>query len=158
MGSTSAQLDPRAHITKEALADLFDDAFGSWQAKPPTQDDLRQTPRIAVEGCKPLLVVSYTHEGRRTELWQQARILDISADGMGVVLAEGPPVGATLQFCFHDESGARSDGIASVMRVASHEDGYHVGLVFSESAGTLDMEIRDEIRPHAHPIGGLLQQ
>ena len=94
MRSVFCQLDPRAYITKEELADLFDDAFGRWQAEQPTQDDLRQTPRIAVEKCRPLLVDSYTHEGRRTELRQQARILDISADGMGVALTEAPPVGA----------------------------------------------------------------
>ncbi|UCC30102.1 MAG: PilZ domain-containing protein [Phycisphaerales bacterium] len=140
MGVRTGQQDLSGCATKEELASLFDNAFATWQSGGPKPDDNRETPRIPGGEAKPLFVVSYTDNGQEVRLNRRAEIVDISADGLGVAVAEPLPVGAILQFAFDSQNGERNFGVATVVRLTKTEGGYRIGLTFAKDAKSLDVE------------------
>jgi hypothetical protein len=135
--------DQRDCVTREELARLFDAAFAQWSADDQDDAGRRRTPRVAVRDAKPIIVASYAKEGRTVELNGAARILDISADGLGLLWAEPLPVGARVCLEFGDCDG-ESQGIATVARSTKREVGYHIGLTFVGDAGSLDAEMSQD--------------
>jgi hypothetical protein len=140
MYSRIPRQDLNGCVTNEDLAQLFDHAFGTWQAGVDRSDGRRETPRIASGQTKPIFVASYAHAGREVDLNQRATIADVSADGLGIVQAEPLPVGAVVCFAFDDQDGDRHYGVAMVVRVAKHEGAYRIGLTFTENARSLDID------------------
>ncbi len=127
-------------VTETELAQLFNDAFETWHACAANPDGSRQAPRVIATDAKPLFVVSYAFDGQDFPVCQGAAIADISADGLGIILPMAIPIDATLRFAFENPSGESGSGVASVARVARHEDGYLIGLTFEEQAGTLNVD------------------
>lgn len=140
MGIRTGQQDLSGCATKEELATLIDNAFAVWQSGGPKPDDNRDTPRIPGGEAKPLFVVSYTYNGQEVRLNRRTDIVDISADGLGVGMAEPLPVGATLRFAFDGQDGERNFGMATVVRLTKAEGGYRIGLTFAKDAKSLDVE------------------
>jgi hypothetical protein len=139
-----ARLAPSGHdlagcLTNEDLARLFERAFGTWQEGQAEQKCRRQTPRIKADVAKPIFLVSYAYDGREVELNRRAYVVDISADGLGIALPDPLPVGAVACFAFDGLTGMRNYGAALVVRSASHEDGFRIGLSFAESAQSLEL-------------------
>lgn len=130
--------DERDCVTIEELALLFDDAFAHWSADEPDDDGRRQTPRVAVRDAKPIIAVSYTHEGKTIELDGAARIVDVSADGLGVLWPEQLPVGARVLFQLGGRDGDGGQGVATVARSTRQRDGFHIGLAFVDDAASLE--------------------
>lgn len=135
--------DQRDCVTREELARLFEEAFAQWSADAQDDDGRRRTPRVTVRDAKRIIVASYAPEGRTVELNGAARILDISADGLGLLWAEPLPTGAQVYLEFGDCDG-ESQGIATVARSTKREDGYHIGLTFVGDAGSLDAEMPED--------------
>ena len=127
-------------VTNEELAQLLNDAFSSWQADPGDAQGRRDTPRIPAGDVKPIFLVSYAYGGRDFVLNHRVTILDISADGLGIVLAQPLPIGAVVCFAFDGRTAERYYGVALVVRVGKCQDGYEVGLTFIENAHSLDIE------------------
>jgi len=137
-------MDPEKHhvcVTREELAGLFEEAFARWHSGPGDPDGRRQTPRIPLLGSRLIRVVSYVHGGREVALNRSAAILDISADGLGIELDEAVPLGAVICFAFDGAGSERSLGVASVVHLAEHGDGFALGLSFGEAAGSLDVDL-----------------
>lgn len=126
--------------TKEDLVQLFEMAFQQWKKNPFDPVERRGTPRIPAEHIKPLFVVSYSYNGKETELYKKVPIMDISADGIGMEMEEPVPVGSALCFAFENRAGDRNFGIASVVRLIKKDHYYLVGLTFSENARKLNVE------------------
>ncbi len=131
-------------VTQEELARLFDEAFAEWSASDQGDDNRRHTPRITLQDVKPIIVVCYTHEDRTVELNGAARILDISADGMGVLWAQPLPVAARVRFALGSGDGQENQDVATVQRSTNREDGYHIGLTFVGDAASLEAETPDD--------------
>ncbi len=124
-------------ITTEDLANLFEEAIAKWRAGLADGDPRRQAPRIPVEGVHPLFVASYT--AHDVPLNCQAVITDVSADGLGIILREPVPVGATLNIAFEKGGGGHDFGKAVVVFSSPREQGgYGVGLRFNEDITALD--------------------
>lgn len=126
-------------ISQEDLAALLEDAFARWGGGQRDDDPRRQTPRIPVQGVKPLYVVSYS--AYDIPLNCQAVVTDVSADGFGIIMEEPLPVGATLQVAFESKTGEGNYGVAVVACSVKQANGYRIGLRFAEHAGALDAGI-----------------
>ena len=127
-------------VTNEELAQLLNDAFSSWQAGTGDVRGRRDTPRIPARDVKPIFLVSYAYGGRDFALNHRVTIVDLSADGLGIVLAQPLPIGAVVCFAFDGRTAERYYGVAIVVRVARCQDGYDVGLTFIDNARSLDVE------------------
>ncbi len=125
-------------ITTEQLATLFDSAFTKWQAGLSDGDRRRGTPRIPVEDVKPLFVASYT--ARNVPLNCRATIMDVSADGIGIILPDPVPIGAIIRVAFENEQGEHSFGLAEVAFSSRCEGGFRVGLRFQENVNAIDAQ------------------
>ena len=126
-------------VTKEELERLFDSAFAEWKPGRSDPHGHRQTPRIPAEGARPLFVSSYTENGREFPLNERARIVDVSADGLGLLIDSSLPVGASICLEFSCDSGETSEGVAEIVRVAKSERGFSIGVAFVEAARSLDI-------------------
>lgn len=140
MGKPGKTKDLRGCVTCEELAQLFDKAFAMWQACRRDPEGRRLSPRIPTGLHKPIFVDSYEYEGRRTTLNRRARLVDVSADGLGMKFSESLPIGAVLRFALEAASGERSHGLAAVISSAKCEDSFRIGLIFTDSAQNLDVE------------------
>ena len=127
-------------ITSEALGALFDKAFAQWHGFE-VGTGSRRAPRISTRGRKPLLVVSYRHEGRVVKVNRRARLADMSADGLGLALSRAIPVDAVVRFAFNDD-GTRGYGEATVVHHSRRGTTHRIGLVFCEAAQSLGRESR----------------
>ena len=128
-------------MTESDLARLFESAFVSWREADSAPPGPRKTPRVDECEGRELFVVSFTPQGEAEEVLNtRARVVDVSADGMGVELDQAVPTGATLRFAFESETGDRGYGEAVVARVVKQRDHYRVGLAFAEEAHALDVE------------------
>lgn len=123
-------------LSNEELASLFESAFASWQSG--VDDRRRTTPRIAALGAKPIFVAACVHDGRPRQISERARIVDISADGLGITLPAPVPEGSLIRFAFDDRQGARHYGEATVVNVSRQSQGFRIGLCFDVDAGELD--------------------
>ena len=149
MGVRMTREDLSGCVTNEELARLFEHAFGTWQSSSPDHEGRRETPRVLTGEAKPIFVVSYAYKGREVELNRRAPIVDISADGLGVTLAESLPVGAVVCFAFEGRGGDRNYGVALVAWSVKHQDGCRIGLTFAESARCLEVDPpADEVEAH----------
>ena len=128
-------------MTESDLAQFFESAFVSWREADGVPLGSRRTPRIEECDGRELFVVSFTPEGAEEEVLNtRARVVDVSADGIGIELDHAVPTGATLRFAFESETGDRGYGEAVVARVIKRGDRYRVGLAFAEEAHALDVE------------------
>ncbi len=125
-----------ACIKTEELATLFDEAFSRWRNGSADSDPRRATPRIPVEDAAPLFVASYT--ARDVPLNCPARIADVSAEGLGIILTSPVPLGATLRIAIQNRRGDLSFGYAVVVFTSPCEGGYRIGLRFNERLHALD--------------------
>lgn len=133
--------DVMACVTSDELSEEIESAFAALNAPGAGRGDgERQTPRIQIKNTKPLLVVSYTYEHEEQHLGVRADLVDISADGLGIILAKPIPVGATVRFALADENGEPVFGYASVARTARRNRKYWLGVTFMDSADSLDIE------------------
>ncbi len=136
-------------VTSEELAGLFDEAFAMWRTREPDPKGRRQSPRMPTDRSKPIFVVSSEHEGHEISLNCRATLVDVSADGLGIALSEPLPVGTALHFAFLNGAGERSHGMASVVSMTKHADGYRIGLIFPDTAQSLDIGLTDDRAPVA---------
>jgi len=136
--------DLESCMSEEELARLLDDAFATWKTCTPDGDDRRQTPRISAADAKPIYVVGYAAEGKIVALHTPAAVVNISADGLGIALAQPIPRGANLCFAFNTASAEPGFGTASVVYATKQNDLYHVGLSFPEDASTLVVDPQAE--------------
>ncbi len=137
MVTEMSEHDLTSCITTKDLANLFDEAFAKWREGSADGDPRRQTPRIPVEGVRPLFVASFTAQD--VPLNCPAIITDVSADGLGIILPEPVPVGATLNIAFEKEGGGHDLGMAVVVFSSRREEGgYTVGLCFNDNIKALD--------------------
>jgi len=122
------------------LEALFDEAFAHWQPNTREPNGHRKAPRIPSKLRKKMFVVSYAHQGREFVVNQTAKIIDVSAEGMGLLLPDSIPAGSLVCFSFHNDDHRTFYGTAFCVR--SHEDrcGYRIGLTFPDAAGELDEE------------------
>lgn len=127
-------------ITNDELAELFEQAFGRWRSCPHDARGRRETPRVLTREGKSIFAASCAYDGRDVTLNRRAEIVDISADGLGIVLPEPLPVGAIVCFAFDNDSGERNYGVALVVRSARVDDGHRIGLVFTENARSLEVD------------------
>jgi len=127
-------------MTREELAQLFEDAFSLWHSGAARDDPRRRTPRIPVTQTRRIQVVSFAHNGREVVVDRAVRIVDISADGLGISLREHVPVGAVVCFAFDSAAGERSYGVATVVHCVRQRNAYALGLTFHEDACTLEVE------------------
>lgn len=140
-------------VTSEELARLFDDAFALWRTRVPDPDGRRQSPRMTADRSNPIFVVSSVHDGQEVLLNCRATLVDVSADGLGIAFSEPLPVGAALHFAIENGAGERSHGVASVVSTTKHEGGYRIGLIFADTAQSLDIGLADDEVP-APPLWG----
>ena len=126
-------------LMTEELGRLFDEAFAKWQTEASGSNGGRQTPRIAIEEAKPLFVSSYIHKGREIELSCRATLVDISADGLGILLNRAPPLGSTVRFAFENRMKEPNHGVALVAHTTRNGADYRVGLTFGEDACSVDV-------------------
>ena len=137
---TVKQRDQRNCVSERELDDLFSKAFAEWTADDPNNDSRRQTPRLPVRDVMHIFVVSYIHGDRVVELNGAARIVDISADGLGIFWSKPLPIGARVRFQFSGGDGEPCQGMATVARSTKWDDGYHIGLTFLGDAASLDAD------------------
>jgi hypothetical protein len=133
------QEDLRDCVTARDLAELFNVAFGAWMSSGSHPSERRRTPRVALGDREYIYMVSYSHDGQETDRNHPVRIVDLSADGLGVALAEPVPVGASVRFAFASEGVQPDFGVARVARLVKQAEGYLVGVTFAESAHVLDV-------------------
>ena len=132
--------DLESCMSEEELARLLDDAFATWKTCPRDDDDRRQTPRISATDRKPIYVVGYAIEGKVVALHERAEVVNISADGLGIALAQPIPRGASLCFAFATRSAEPGFGTALVVYVEMQDGLFHMGLSFPENASTLALD------------------
>jgi hypothetical protein len=130
-------------VNSEELARLFDRAFADWDKSAADTDERREAPRIVIgeergDQARPIFVVGYAFDGHETKLNVRAPFVDISADGLGIVLPQQVPVGAMVSFAFENASAGISHDVAQVTRCDKSSNGFHIGLNFVESARSLD--------------------
>lgn len=128
------------------LGELIDGAFASWQAGIPDPRFRRRTPRLKVSARKPLSIVAYRFEGRDFGVTRQAKLVDVSADGLGILFDRDVPVGAQMCFSFLDDAGECGYGWARVVSRNPHAEGFRIGLEFEEDAHSLDLDETDPDR------------
>ncbi len=133
--------DVEGCVTVTEFSEMIECTFASLNA-PDAADHLggRQTPRIQVDFAKPLWVVSYTHEQEEKHVGVRAELIDVSADGLCVLMAKPIPVGAIVRFALADEGGEPIFGFAAVARTARRGKKYSVGVTFMDRADSLDLD------------------
>jgi len=131
-------------LTDKELKGLLDSAFAAWQRDSRDPFRRRRTPRITAEHARSLFVSSYRHDGDETELNRAAKLVDVSADGLGLVLDVCPPLQATIRFAFRGEDGECGFGTGRIVRTVGHANGYLVGVEFAEEAASIDINPDDD--------------
>jgi len=127
--------------TSEELAKLIENAFDTWSdPNARRSEDKRQTPRVRLEKTQNLLLVSYTHKQVEHHVGVHADLVDISADGLGVVVTKPIPLGATVRFAMANSAGQPVFGYARVARTTLQNKKHWVGLTFMEPTEHLDLE------------------
>lgn len=134
-------------VSGDELATLFDQAFAQWRPGSGDEQGRRETPRVAPPAPKRLYLVSCAHAGRQIPLERPAAIVDISADGLGVVLNQPLPAGAIVCFAYGDGVAGRGYGFAFVAQSTRYLNAHRVGLAFAEKAAAIDIHDEDEGGP-----------
>lgn len=129
----------QTRMTVDTMARVLDEAFEAWAAAGDQLDGLRRTPRVAVDGLPPLPVTGYAYAGGLVELHEEARIVDVSADGIRIAMSQAMPVGAIAYFALSGDRGDVQFGTAAVARCAATSDGFDLGLRFTEDAESIEI-------------------
>lgn len=139
--------DVKGCVSSGELSEVIENAFAALNGPGERRGGgKRQTPRIEVENAKPLLVVSYTYGQQEWQLGVRAKLVDVSADGLGIIVTKPIPVGATVRFALADENGAPVFGYAHVARTAYRNRRHWLGVTFMDRADSLDIDESTDTR------------
>lgn len=140
-------------VSGSELAELIEQAFVTWQGgargrrSGSHRHDRRRTPRVDVLSGKYLYIIGYRFEGKDFTVDRPARLVNMSADGLGIEVDQEVPVGAQMCFSFRNDRDRDGTGFgwARVANMQSGDRGFKIGLDFDEDARSLDPEATDDL-------------